>query len=74
MYILVVEDDPHIQALVCSTLQADGHSVRATADGNEALAWIETMTFEAAVLDVLLPGRPVSSCVSDYGKTGTSRS
>ena len=27
MYILVVEDDPHIQALVCSTLQADGHSV-----------------------------------------------
>ncbi|MER2124643.1 MAG: response regulator transcription factor [Exiguobacterium indicum] len=57
MYILVVEDDPHIQALVCSTLQADGHSVRATADGNEALAWIEMMTFEAAVLDVLLPGQ-----------------
>ncbi|WP_290721656.1 MULTISPECIES: response regulator transcription factor [Exiguobacterium] len=57
MYILVVEDDPHIQALVVSTLQADGHSVRATADGNEALAWIETMTFEAAVLDVLLPGQ-----------------
>jgi len=56
MYILVVEDDPHIQALVVSTLQADGHSVRATTDGNEALAWIETMTFEAAVLDVLLPG------------------
>lgn len=57
MYILVVEDDPHIQALVVSTLQADGHAVRATADGNEALAWIETMTFEAAVLDVLLPGQ-----------------
>jgi len=57
MYILVAEDDPHIQALVVSTLQADGHSIRATADGNEALAWIEKMTFEAAVLDVLLPGQ-----------------
>ncbi|WP_290756390.1 MULTISPECIES: response regulator transcription factor [unclassified Exiguobacterium] len=57
MYILVAEDDPHIQALVVSTLQADGHSIRATADGNEALAWIEEMTFEAAVLDVLLPGQ-----------------
>lgn len=57
MHILVVEDDPHIQALVCSTLQADGHSVQATVDGNEALAWIETMTFEAAVLDVLIPGQ-----------------
>lgn len=57
MYILVVEDDPHIQALVVSTLQADGHSIRATADGNEALAWIEEVTFEAAVLDVLLPGQ-----------------
>ncbi|MDT0172836.1 response regulator transcription factor [Exiguobacterium sp. BRG2] len=57
MYILVAEDDPHIQALVVSTLQADGHSIRATADGNEALAWIEEVTFEAAVLDVLLPGQ-----------------
>ncbi len=57
MYILVVEDDPHIQGLVVSTLQADGHAVRATADGNEALALIDTMTFEAAVLDVLLPGQ-----------------
>lgn len=57
MHILVVEDDPHIQDLVVSTLQADGHSVQATADGNEALMWIDTMIFEAAVLDVLIPGQ-----------------
>jgi DNA-binding response OmpR family regulator len=57
MCILVAEDDPHIQALVVSTLQADVHSIRATADGNAPLAWFEMMTFKAAVLEVLPPGQ-----------------
>ncbi|MDI3234441.1 response regulator transcription factor [Exiguobacterium antarcticum] len=57
MKILVVEDDPNIQQLICETLEADGHGVRATADGNEAARWIGEEVFEAAVLDVMVPGR-----------------
>lgn len=55
--ILVVEDDLHIQRLIRETLEADGHRVTATADGNEAAAWIDRQLFEAAVLDVMVPGR-----------------
>ena len=57
MKILVVEDDLHIQRLIRETLEADGHRVTATADGNEAAAWIDRQLFEAAVLDVMVPGR-----------------
>ncbi|ACB62140.1 two component transcriptional regulator, winged helix family [Exiguobacterium sibiricum 255-15] len=57
MKILVVEDDLHIQRLIRETLEADGHRVTATADGNEAAAWIDGHLFEAAVLDVMVPGR-----------------
>ncbi|RDB32278.1 response regulator transcription factor [Exiguobacterium sp. RIT594] len=57
MKILVVEDDLHIQRLVRETLEADGHQVVATADGNEAARWIGKQFFEAAVLDLMVPGR-----------------
>ena len=57
MKILVVEDDLHIQRLIRETLEADGHRVTATADGNEAAFWIDGQLFEAAVLDVMVPGR-----------------
>jgi len=57
MKILVVEDDLHIQRLIHETLEADGHRVTATADGNEAATWIDRQLFEAAVLDVMVPGR-----------------
>ena len=57
MKILVVEDDLHIQRLVRETLEADGHQIVATADGNEAAFWIDGQLFEAAVLDVMVPGR-----------------
>ncbi|WP_026827340.1 response regulator transcription factor [Exiguobacterium artemiae] len=57
MEILVVEDDLNIQRLVRETLEADGHRVLATADGNEAAHWIDGQVFEAAVLDVMVPGR-----------------
>lgn len=57
MEILVVEDDQNIQRLIVETLEADGHRVRATADGQEAACWIDELTFEAAILDVMIPGR-----------------
>lgn len=57
MEILVVEDDQNIQCLIVETLEADGHRVRATADGQEAACWIDELTFEAAILDVMVPGR-----------------
>jgi DNA-binding response OmpR family regulator len=57
--ILVVEDEAHIAEGVRFNLEAEGHSVRVTSRGEEALHLLldEKENFEALVLDVMLPGK-----------------
>ncbi len=55
-YLLVVEDEPDISALVAYHLARDGYRVRTTADGREALEIIEREKPELVVLDLMLPG------------------
>lgn len=55
-YILVAEDDPSIQLLVRRKLENAGFQVRATADGNEALAMAAVELPALMLLDVMIPG------------------
>jgi DNA-binding response OmpR family regulator len=57
--ILVVEDEAHIAEGLRFNLEAEGHSVRVTGKGEEALNLLlnEKENFEAVVLDVMLPGK-----------------
>ncbi len=57
--ILLVEDEAHIAEGVRFNLEAEGHSVRVTSKGEEALHLLldEKENFEALVLDVMLPGK-----------------
>ena len=55
MEILVVEDDPRMAALLDRGLQSEGHRVFVASDGREALEFAELRTYDAIVLDVLLP-------------------
>jgi DNA-binding response OmpR family regulator len=57
--ILVVEDEAHIAEGVRFNLEAEGHSVRVTSKGEEALHLLldQKENFEALVLDVMLPGK-----------------
>ncbi len=57
MRILVAEDDPKIRAHVVKALQAAGHAVDETGDGEEALWMLNEYPYEAAVLDITMPGR-----------------
>jgi DNA-binding response OmpR family regulator len=54
--ILLVEDDPRMRALVRRGLSEHGHNVGAAATGPDALSMVAQSTFDAVVLDVLLPG------------------
>jgi two-component system response regulator PhoP len=56
MRILVVEDEPQLQAQVRADLQRAGYAVDATADGKEALYFATEYPFDAAVVDLGLPG------------------
>ena len=53
--ILIVEDDPSIQALLHDFIEEAGHSVVLAADGVEALAKYSQQPFDLVLLDIMLP-------------------
>ena len=53
--ILTVDDDPHIRELVRHFLQNEGFSVYEAADGEEALAKLESLKADMVILDVMMP-------------------
>jgi len=56
MRILVVEDDKHVARAVKRGLEAEGYAVDVAFDGSEGL-WLATEnTYDAMVLDIMLPG------------------
>jgi DNA-binding response OmpR family regulator len=54
--VLVVDDEPGIRTAVARGLTAEGMEVVALADGNSALHAGLTGSFDAIVLDIILPG------------------
>ncbi len=54
--ILVVDDDPSVREAVVTTLESDGYEVQAVSDGSSALAAVSEHSFDAMVLDVMMPG------------------
>jgi two-component system, OmpR family, response regulator len=57
MRLLVVEDDPTIASFLVKGLQESGYAVDAAGDGNRGLQLALTEPYDAAVLDLMLPGR-----------------
>ena len=53
--ILVVEDDNKIASFVVKGLKQAGFAVDRCADGEEALAFAQATTYDAAIVDVMLP-------------------
>jgi two-component system, OmpR family, phosphate regulon response regulator OmpR len=55
-HILVVDDDRRLRALLSSFLRKHGYRVTVAASAAEARAFLEGLTFEIIVLDVMMPG------------------
>ncbi|MDI6695796.1 MAG: response regulator transcription factor [Anaerolineales bacterium] len=55
MRILLVEDEHKISAYVKRGLEESGYAVDAVFTGKEALDWAEAVSYDAIVLDILLP-------------------
>ena len=56
MRVLVVEDEPHMAELIRMGLSREGLAVDVAADGEECLGMATATTYDAIVLDVMLPG------------------
>ncbi|MFO1476417.1 MAG: response regulator transcription factor [Verrucomicrobiota bacterium] len=57
MKVLVVEDDKKLGGLVRKGLEAQGFVVDYTDNGDEGFALATTRSYDALVLDIMLPGR-----------------
>ena len=53
---LVVDDEPHIRAVLRGYLEADGFAVSEAADGEEAVRQVRQDAPDLVLLDVMLPG------------------
>jgi DNA-binding response OmpR family regulator len=65
MRILVVEDNPRIAAFLQKGLREEGYVVEVAADGDSAFEKATTQGFDAAVVDVMIPGRTGVELVRD---------
>ena len=53
--ILIAEDEPDIQELLCAYLRDAGYAASAAGDGVEALNLFRTRSFDLVLLDLMLP-------------------
>jgi two-component system, OmpR family, response regulator len=65
MRILVVEDNPRIAAFLQKGLREEGYVVEVAADGDAAFRRATEEGFDAAVVDVMIPGRSGVQLVRD---------
>jgi DNA-binding response OmpR family regulator len=70
MRILIVEDNPRILAFLQKGLREEGYVVEVAADGDTAYQKASTQGFDAAVVDVMLPGRSGMQVVRDLRAAG----
>ena len=68
--ILVVEDEEHLASGLRFNLEAEGHKVAIAADGERAMEMLGQNSYDAVVLDVMLPGRDGFSVASELRKNG----
>ena len=69
--ILVVEDDPDINGLLCAILKEGGYESRSAFSGSEGLLWAEKETFDLVLLDLMLPGLTGEEFIAKVRQTGT---
>ncbi len=70
MRILVVEDNARIAAFLRKGLQEEGYSVEVAGDGDEGLVLAVEQEFDAAIVDVMLPGRSGIELVGELRESG----
>ena len=72
MRILVVEDDESITSFVGRGLREAGFAVDTAATGPEGLAKAQAGDYDAAIFDVMLPGRDGMSLVAELRRVGVT--
>lgn len=65
MRVLVIEDDATLSGFVAKGLREAGYAVETTRDGEEGLGFALAERYDAAVVDIMLPGRDGLSLIEE---------
>ena len=69
-HILVVEDDPDINRLLCRVLTDGGYDCRPAYSGSEAELWVGQYQYDLVLLDLMLPGLTGEEFISRLRQRG----
>src|SRR5262245_47123390 len=70
MRVLIVEDDESIASFVSRGLRQAGFAVDVAESGTDGLAKAQSSQYDAAILDLMLPGRDGLSLLGELRRTG----
>jgi CheY-like chemotaxis protein len=70
--VLVVDDHAELRTAVREMLEGEGYAVEEAGDGPRALALLESGGFDAAVVDVRLPGMDGFALLAEAGRRGVA--
>jgi two-component system OmpR family response regulator len=71
MRILVVEDDKKISSFVVNGLKQSGYAVDHSADGENGLIMAQSISYDAAIVDIMLPKLDGLSLIQQLRAKGT---
>lgn len=55
MRILLAEDEHDLNQIICRKLTSDGYSVDSCYNGSEAIDFLDTVDYDAIILDIMMP-------------------
>lgn len=71
MRILVIEDEPHLQNQIRQQLEVAGYMVDTSGNGDEGLFLVTEYRFDAAIVDIGLPGKSGLEIISALRERGS---
>ncbi|MDD3228968.1 MAG: response regulator transcription factor [Oscillospiraceae bacterium] len=74
MRILVIEDDTALNRIISKRLKEAGHSIDSCFDGEDGLAYAESIQYDCIVLDLMLPKRDGISVLRELRHKGNASS
>lgn len=72
MRLLLAEDEKDLNRILTKKLTAEGYSVDSCVDGEEALYCLENVTYDGAVLDIMMPGLDGLTILRHLRKAGNA--
>ena len=72
MRLLVVEDEPDLLSVISQSLREDGYAVDTASDGEEGLFKAQSATYDAILLDLMLPRLDGFGVLKALRKEGSS--